>query len=69
MPESRPRRAECNAGAFMGPFGTMPVPMTTLSDEYHDEPAEPADSERVPAPEPPSRIRRAITWLRRRTTA
>ena len=46
-----------NAGAFAGGGGggiqTMPVPMSTLSDEYHDEPTEPEDSDRVPDPEPP----------------
>ena len=66
MPEVKPRQPERNAGAFLGPGGTMPVPMTTLSDEYHDEPAEPTDSDRVPAPAPPGRFRRIGDWLRRR---
>ena len=39
------------------------VPSTTLSDEYHDEPAEPEDSDRVPEPEPPSRVRRVVDRL------
>ena len=52
MTTPRPRRAERNAGAFLTPtdFSMIPVPMRTLSDEYHDEPAEPKDSETVPAP-------------------
>ena len=49
------RKAERNAGAFLSPTdGSMiPVPMRTLSDEYHDEPTDPPD-DRVPEPEPPS---------------
>ncbi len=41
----------------------IPVPMMTLSDEYHDEPAEPQDSDRVPVPEPPGRIRQLVDRL------
>ena len=46
MPEPKPKRAEHNAGAFLNPSGiggAYPVTMSTLSDEYHDEP-EPEDS-------------------------
>ena len=41
------RRAERNAGAFLGPAGMIPVPTRTLSNDYSDEP-EPEDSDRVP---------------------
>jgi hypothetical protein len=72
MPEPEPKKAEHNAGAFANPSGIgggIPVPMSTLSDEYHDEPAEPEDSDRIPEPEPPGFIRRVVGWLqlRRRT--
>ena len=68
MTEPGPRRAERNAGAFLTPtdYSIIPVPMRTLSDEYHDEPAEAKDSETVPSPEPegdaPDRLapRRAV---------
>jgi len=42
------------------------VPMRTLSDEYRDEPTEPEDSERIPEPDPPGRIRRIVERLARR---
>ncbi len=65
MTEPEPRRAERNAGAFLTPtdYSMIPVPMRTLSDEYHDEPAEPRDSEAVPPPEPESSIRRVVERL------
>jgi hypothetical protein len=68
---SRPQRreAERSAGAFLAP-GPMPpvvVPMRTLSDEYSDEPVEPEDSDRVPAPEPPNRLQRLIRRIRHDT--
>jgi hypothetical protein len=69
MPEPDPRRAERNAGAFIDPSGVgggVPVPMSTLSDEYHDEPAEPEDSDRVPDHVPPSLLDRIRGWLRPR---
>ncbi len=64
MPESKPKQAEHNAGAFLGtdPTGMIPVPMRTLSDDYHDEPTDPPD-DRVPDPEPPGLIRRVIDRL------
>ncbi len=68
MPEPEPKRAERNAGAFANPTGIgggIPVPMSTLSDEYHDEPTEPEDSDRVPEPEPSSIARRVAEWLQR----
>lgn len=53
------------AGAFIGDAGVnAPVPIRTLSDEFHDEP-EPEDSDRVPEPEPPGRLRRLLDRLRR----
>ena len=64
MSEPERRKAEQNAGAFLGPFVMVPVPMRTLSDDYHDEPTEPEDSDRVPEPEPPSRLRRLIRRIR-----
>ena len=65
MTTPRPRRAERNAGAFLTPtdFSMIPVPMRTLSDEYHDEPAEPRDSETVPAPAPEGSIGRLAKRL------
>jgi hypothetical protein len=61
---SRPKsdRGKGNAGAFLGtdPVGMMAVPMRTLSDDYHDEPAEPEDSDRVPEPEPEGLVHRVI---------
>jgi hypothetical protein len=62
MSKTGRRKAEGNAGAFLGTDGIsiLAVPMRTLSDEYHDSPAEPEDSDRVPAPEPPSLARRLI---------
>jgi hypothetical protein len=45
MSRPKARKAERNAGAFLSPgIGSMiPVPMSTLSDEYRDEPTEPQD--------------------------
>jgi hypothetical protein len=60
------RKAERNAGAFLSPTdGSMiPIPMGTLSDEYHDEPTDPPD-DRVPEPEPPRFFRRMLDRLGR----
>ena len=64
------RRAERNAGAFLGPDlgggGPIPVPMRTLSDDYADVP-EPEDSDRVPEPREPGRVRRLLDKLGRRS--
>jgi hypothetical protein len=61
---SRPdRRPIHNAGAFLGPDLLVPVPLRTLSDDYHDEPAEPEDSAREPEPELPGRMRRLLDRL------
>jgi hypothetical protein len=65
------KRAVRNVGAFVDPSGVgggIPVPMRTLNDEYHDEPAEPEDSDRVPEAEPPGFMRRIIERLTRRRT-
>ena len=68
MPEPERKRAVRNAGAFANPAGTggggIPIPMSTLSDEYQDEPTEPEDSDRVPVPEPPGLAHRVIERLR-----
>lgn len=70
MPEPTRKRPQRNAGAFIDPQGTgggaIPIPMSTLSDEYHDEPTEPEDSDRVPEPQAPSLIRRIVEQLFRR---
>jgi hypothetical protein len=66
MGRDQPRRAERNAGAFYSPdgLGMMPVPMSTLSDEYSDQPTEPQDTDRVPAIEPPGPLGRLVERLR-----
>ena len=66
MSRPKPRQAERNAGAFLGPDVLVPAPMRTLDDEYHDEPTEPEDSDREPEPEPPGAIRRVLDRLKRR---
>jgi hypothetical protein len=65
MKRSKPDRDERNAGAFLGPDILVPVPMGTLGDDYHDEPAEPENSDRVPEPEPPGLVRRVLGRLGR----
>jgi hypothetical protein len=62
MSRTKPKRAQPNSGAFLGPDMAVPVPMRTLSDDYHDAPAEPED-DRVPEPEPPGLIRRVVDRL------
>jgi len=57
MGEPRPKRAERNAGAFLGPDILIPIPMRTLSDDYDDWPTEPSD-DREPPPEPPGIVAR-----------
>lgn len=46
----------------LGPHGIAGLPLRTLSDEYSDAP-EPEDSDRVPAPDPPSMARRLMDRL------
>ena len=41
------------------------APLHTLDDDYRDEPAEPEDSDRVPEPEAPGRIRHLLERLTR----
>jgi hypothetical protein len=66
MARPKPRRAERNAGAFYSPdgLGMIPVPMRTLSDDYHDEPVDPPD-DHEPEPEPPGLIERILDRLAR----
>jgi hypothetical protein len=68
MAKQTPRRAERSAGAFLSiDVMPVPVPMSTLADEYHDFPTEPdEDSSRVPDPEPPGLVRRVMGALSRR---
>jgi hypothetical protein len=64
--EPERKRAVRNAGAFANPTGIgggIPVPMRTLSDDYHDEPTEPEDSDRVPEAEPPGFMRQVVERL------
>jgi hypothetical protein len=68
MGRPKTKRARRNAGAFLGPDLLVPVPMSTLSDEYRDEPTEPEDSEREPELEPSGRVRRVLEKLRRRAS-
>ena len=65
MSRPKPRRAERNTGAFLGPDILAPVPMRTLRDDYRDEPTEP-EEEHEPEPEPPGLIRRVVERLARR---
>jgi hypothetical protein len=68
MPEPKPKRAVHNAGAFLSPdvtSGPIPVPMSTLSDEYKDEPTEP-EEDHEPEPEPPGVVRRVVDRLTHR---
>ena len=60
---SNPRRAEGNAGAFLGPDLMVPVPMRPLPAEDQDGPREPKDSDREPAPDAPGFVRRLIARL------
>ena len=68
---SRPtrRRAQRNAGAFLGPDLLVPVPMRTLDEEYRDRPTDLAGSELEPEfeLEPSGFVHRIIDRLRRRS--
>ncbi len=68
MKRPKPRRAERNTGAFLGPDMLAPVPMRTLSDDLRYEPTEPAE-ERDPEPDRPGVIRRVLERLGRRHSA
>lgn len=70
MSRPKARKAERNAGAFLSPgIGSMiPVPMSTLSDEYKDEPTEPED-EHEPEPVQPGLVKRVVERLGQRSDA
>ncbi|MHB8959508.1 MAG: hypothetical protein ACYDAN_07775 [Candidatus Limnocylindrales bacterium] len=62
MADSERRKVE-RSGAFLSDgFQNIPVPIRTLSDEYHDRP-EPEDSDQVPEPEPEGLVTRAVHKL------
>jgi hypothetical protein len=68
MAKKKPDRPQRNAGAFVGgEIVGVSVPMHTLSDDYHDEPTEPEDSDRVPEPETPGVVHRVLDRLLRRS--
>ena len=54
------RQREYSAGAFLNPF-TIPIAAKprTLSDDYNDTPP-PEETDEVPEPDPPSRVRRVL---------
>ncbi|MCU0504501.1 MAG: hypothetical protein MUE82_01805 [Chloroflexi bacterium] len=62
------RERQRNAGAFLGPYGTTPVPIRTLSDEIPREPTELEAERRGPRPAVRRtggllvRLRRALGW-------
>jgi hypothetical protein len=66
MSRPKPRKAERNAGAFLGPDMLVPAPIRTLTDDYRDEPTEPEDSDREPEPESPGVVHRVLDQLTRR---
>jgi hypothetical protein len=57
------RRAEGNAGAFLGPDVLIPVPMRPLPPEDHDPPTEPDDPDPEPVPGARGLIRRLLDRL------
>ena len=69
MSEPERKAPAHSAGAFFSsdPKGMIVVPTRTLSDEYHDEPTEPEDSDRVPEPGPPGLVKRIVGHLGRRS--
>lgn len=64
MGEPKPKQAQRSAGAFLGTdgLGMISVPMHTLSDDYHDEPAEP-EEDHEPEAEPTGIVRRVVDRL------
>jgi hypothetical protein len=66
MSRTSTTRRERDATPLLGPSILVAVPLRTLADEYHDEPVEPVDSDRVPEPEVPGRLRRVMDGLARR---
>ena len=64
MANQTPDRSQRDAAAFNGGENVgVSVPIRTLSDDYHDEPTESEDSDRVPEPEAPGLIRRVLDRL------
>jgi hypothetical protein len=60
MSKPHRRQREYSVGAFLNPYATPIASMPrTLSDDYDDMPA-PEETDEVPEPEPPSRIRQAL---------
>jgi hypothetical protein len=55
-------RRKTRVQVTLGPHGIVGLPLRTLSDAYSDTP-EPEDSDRVPAPDPPSLARRLVDRL------
>lgn len=66
MGDNERRKVE-RSGAFLSSdgFQNIPVPIRTLSDDYHDTP-EPEDSDRVPPREPEGALTRVIHRLTRK---
>ena len=66
MSEPERKKAVHNAGAFLTDtsYGMIPIPMSTLSDEYRDGPVEPEDSDRVPEPEQKGLVGRLVDRIR-----
>ncbi len=60
------REASHNAGAFLGPYGTFPAALHTLSDEVAPEPAELEIERRGPEAYRPSRslLEVFMAWIR-----
>ena len=56
-PDGRPKTK-----AFLGPDILAPVPLRTLSDDWHDQATDPPE-ERPPEREPPNLVRRVIDRL------
>ncbi len=60
------REASHNAGAFLGPYGTFPAALRTLSDEIAPEPTELEVESRGPDAYRPSRslLEVLMAWIR-----
>ena len=63
MGRSRRRRAEGNAGAFLGPDVLIPVPMRPLPGDDHHARVEPDDPDHEPVREARGFIRRLLDRL------
>ena len=62
MGDSERRKMEKSRAFINDGFANIPVPIRTLSDDYHDTP-EPQDSDRVPPREPQGAVTRVIHRL------